>query len=118
MSEREGGSGFGPFLLGMSLGAVLGFLFAPEAGQAARGRLSRKLRGLRDLAVDKAGELSQLFDDAAEAGAEETPSAPTARAALEQRLTEAKHRRRVGKSGGRALRRPAARGDEEDEPLA
>ena len=28
MSEREGGSGFGPFLLGVSLGAVLGFLFA------------------------------------------------------------------------------------------
>jgi gas vesicle protein len=115
MSEREGGSGFGAFLLGISLGAVLGFLFAPEAGEAARGRLSRKLRGLRDLAVDKAGELTDLFDAAAEAGAEE---APPPRAALEQRLTEAKRRHRAGKSGGRALPRSAARGDEEDEPLA
>ncbi len=115
MSEREGGSGFGPFLLGMSVGAVLGFLFAPEPGEAARGRLSRKLRGLRDLAADKAGELGELVGDAAEAGAEE---APTARAALERRLTEAKHRRRAGKSGGGALPRPAAGGDEEDEPVA
>lgn len=115
MSEREGGSGFGPFLLGMSVGAVLGFLFAPEPGEVARGRLSRRLRGLRDLAAGKAGELGELFDDAVEAGAE---GAPTARAALERRLTEAKHRRRAGKAGGSALPRSAPSDDEEDEPVA
>jgi len=52
MSER--GAGFGPFLLGLGLGAVLGFLFAPEPGEASRTKLSRKLRGLRDLAAEKA----------------------------------------------------------------
>jgi gas vesicle protein len=115
MSDREGGSGFGPFLLGVSVGAVLGFLFAPEPGEAARGRLARKLRGLRQLAGDKAGELSDIVGDAVDAGAGE---APTARAALERRLTEAKQRRRPGTSGGAALPRPGVADDEEDEPVA
>src|SRR5438445_437771 len=44
MSER--GAGFGPFLLGLGLGAVLGFLFAPEPGEASRTKLSSKLREL------------------------------------------------------------------------
>ena len=115
MSEREGGSGFGAFLLGVSLGAVLGFLFAPEPGEAARGRLSRKLRGLRDLAADKAGELGELLE-AADAGVEETP---TARGALERRLADAKQRRRGSKrGGGAALPRPAPGAEEEDEPVA
>ena len=114
MSEGEGGSGFGAFLLGMSVGAVLGFLFAPEPGGVARGRLSRKLRGLRDFAADKAGELGVIVGDAAEAGGDE---APTARAALERRLAEAKHKRRAGKSST-ALPRPAPGDDEEDEPVA
>ena len=43
MSER--GAAFGPFLLGLGLGAVLGFLFAPEPGEASRTKLSHKLRG-------------------------------------------------------------------------
>src|SRR5438034_7194455 len=43
--------------LPICLGAVLGFLFAPEPGEASRGKLSSKLRGLRDLAAEKAGEL-------------------------------------------------------------
>jgi gas vesicle protein len=115
MSEREGGSGFGPFLLGVSLGAVLGFLFAPEPGEAARGRLSRKLRGLRDLAADKAAEVGELLE-AADAGRDE---APTARAALERRLADAKQRRRGSKRGeGAALPRPRADAEEEDEPVA
>jgi gas vesicle protein len=115
MSEREGGSGFGPFLLGVSIGAVLGFLFAPEPGEAARGRLGRKLRGLRQLAGDKADELSEIVGAAVDAGADE---APTARASLERRLTEAKHRRRPGTSRGAALPRPPVADDEEDEPVA
>src|SRR5437899_2988448 len=59
MSER--GAAFGPFLLGLGLGAVLGFLFAPEPGEASRTKLSHKLRGLRDLAAEKAGELHELL---------------------------------------------------------
>ena len=100
MSER--GAGFGPFLLGLGVGAVLGFLFAPEPGEASRTKLSRKLRGLRDLAAEKAGELGELLD----AGDEEEEEPPTARVAIERRLTEAKRRRR------------GARTEEEDEPVA
>ena len=99
MSER--GAGFGPFLLGLGLGAVLGFLFAPEPGEASRTKLSRKLRGLRDLAAEKAGELLDSDD--------EEDEAPTARVAIERRLTEAKRRRRGAK--GASL-------EEEDEPVA
>ncbi|HKW42325.1 MAG TPA: YtxH domain-containing protein [Gemmatimonadales bacterium] len=111
MSEREdegtgsSGSGFGPFLLGVSLGAVLGYLFAPEPGTAARGRLAKRLRGLRGLAAEKVGELGQLLD-AAEAAEDEAPSA---RAALERRLSDAKRRRRA---------RPTAGLEQEDEPVA
>jgi len=102
VSER--GAGFGPFLLGLGLGAVLGFLFAPEPGEASRTKLSRKLRGLRDLAAEKAGELGELLDTD-----DEEDEAPTARVAIERRLTEAKRRRRGAK--GASL-------DEDDEPVA
>jgi len=79
VSER--GAGFGPFLLGLGLGAVLGYLFAPEPGEASRTKLSRKLRGLRDLAAEKAGELGELLDTAED----EEDEAPTARVAIERR---------------------------------
>ena len=102
MSER---GGFGPFLLGLGLGAVLGFLFAPEPGEASRTKLSHKLRGLRDLAAEKAGELGELLD----AAEDEEDEAPTPRVAIERRLTEAKRRRRGVKGASR---------EEEDEPLA
>ena len=116
---REKGSAFGPFLLGMSLGAVLGFLFAPEPGEVARGRLSRRLRGLRDLAAEKAGELGDLLHTVEDAEEEEPPA--TTRAALERRLGDAKRRRRGrGGGGGGASGRGAAlpRPDEGDEPVA
>ncbi len=103
MSER--GAAFGPFLLGLGLGAVLGFLFAPEPGEASRTKLSHKLRGLRDLAAEKAGELGELLETADD----EEEEAPTARVAIERRLTEAKNRRRGAKG---------ARLEEEDEPGA
>src|SRR3989442_15444589 len=75
MREREGGAdgagggggggpGFGGFLLGLAVGAAIGFLFAPEAGSGSRRRLAGKLRGLRDLAADKAGQLGELGDEA------------------------------------------------------
>jgi gas vesicle protein len=107
VSDREG-SGFGSFLLGLGIGAMLGFLFAPESGDATRGRLQRKLRGLRDLAAEKAEELGDMLEAGDDAEAE------PARDALEERLTEAKRRRRRSKPGG-ALP-PGA--EEEDEPVA
>jgi len=97
MSER---GGFGSFLLGLGVGAVLGFLFAPELSDASRTKLSRKLRDLRDLAAEKAGELLDTDDEEDE---------PSARVAIERRLTEAKRRRRGAKGASR---------EEEEEPLA
>ncbi len=55
MSERE--PGFGSFVLGVAVGAVLGLLFAPEPGEDFRDKLSRRLRTLRDLAAERLGDL-------------------------------------------------------------
>jgi gas vesicle protein len=109
MSNREG-TGFGSFLLGLGIGAMLGFLFAPEPGEATRGRLQRKLRGLRDLAAEKAEEFSEALDAA------DDDEAEPARDELEERLDEAKRRRRRAKPGA-ALPRTVASA-EEDEPVA
>ncbi|MBI1967017.1 MAG: YtxH domain-containing protein [Gemmatimonadetes bacterium] len=104
MSER--GAGFGPFLLGLTVGAVIGFLFAPDAGEVTRGKLTKKLRGLRDLAEEKVGELAE---------GETGPAAlPSAREELERRLAEARRRRRTGKPARAATEEVA----EEDEPVA
>jgi hypothetical protein len=93
VSER--GSGFGSFLLGLGIGAALGFLFAPEAGDATRRKVTRQLRGLRDVAAEKAGEWGELLEAAEDEDEDELP----ARERLERRLGDAKRRRRGGKSG-------------------
>ena len=99
MSEQS--TGFGPFMFGVVIGAALGFLFAPEAGAASRTKLARRVR---ELAAEKLDELGELVgSDEEEAGA------PTPRAALARRLTDAKRRRRVARRGGV---------EEEDEPVA
>jgi hypothetical protein len=113
MSER--GSGFGSFLLGLGIGAALGLLFAPEPGGTMRTKVTRKLRGLGELAAEKAGELGQVL----EAADDDPGDEPPARVALERRLTEAKGRRRARRGGGPALPRPLeGASEEEDEPLA
>ena len=112
MSERGSGGGFGSFLLGIAVGAVAGFLFAPEAGGATRAKLGKRLRGLRDLAEDKVEDLLA----GGEADEEETAPAelPSAREELERRLGEARRRRRRGVKG-----EPARGADaEDDEPVA
>jgi hypothetical protein len=59
MSERE--TGIGTFVLGVALGVTLGLMFAREGGDAFRGKVTRRLRALRDLAGDHiAGELERL----------------------------------------------------------
>lgn len=58
MSERE--PGFGSFVLGIAVGVALGLLLAPEPGKAVRGKLGRRLRGLRALAAEQAGALGEL----------------------------------------------------------
>lgn len=89
MSERE--PGIGAFVLGIGVGVVLGILFAQAGGDAVRAKLARRLRGLRELAAEKAGELGALVIEAA--GPEERPvrrsrqrgpGTPQARARLER----------------------------------
>ena len=115
MSEREpGGGGLGGFVLGLAVGTVLGFLFAPAEGGVTRRKLSHRLRDLRDLADEKAGELRELV---ARADEEAAPPARSDRQALEERVGDARRRRRAKA----AARRGGAGADvaqEEDEPLA
>ncbi|HXH63686.1 MAG TPA: YtxH domain-containing protein [Gemmatimonadales bacterium] len=114
MSER-GGSGIGSFLLGVALGAAVGLLFAPEGGVGTRGKLGRRVKQLRDGAMESVDELRGLLAAGAEpdAGADddEAPVRST-REELSDRLAEARRRRR-GK--GAAAGTEAA---EEDEPVA
>ena len=112
MSE-ERSSGFGTFLLGIAVGAVVGFLFAPEAGDDTRRKLGKRLRNLRDAAEEKVDEVRGLIEaeaDQEDAGGEEEEEAEdgSTRERLERRLAAARRRRRA----------KAAQVDEEDEPRA
>lgn len=115
MSER--GGGFGAFLLGIAVGAVVGFLFAPEAGDDTRRKLSKRLRNLRDVAGEKVDEVRGLLEaeaGAAEAddeGEEQEEEEVSTRERLKQRLDAARRRRR------REAEDPAQM-EEEDEPRA
>jgi gas vesicle protein len=113
MSERSGG--FGAFLLGIVLGAVAGFVFAPtEGGESTRRKVTKGLRNLKELAEDKVDEVRGLLKEAeAEAdeseGEEEEPELGT-REQLRRRLDAARRRR------ARPPVPPVS--EEEDEPLA
>jgi len=114
MSDRSSGAGFGSFLLGIAVGAVVGFLFAPEAGDDTRRKLGKRLRNLRDAAEDKVDEVRGLLesDDAdADAGDDEAEEEEVStREQLRRRLEAARRRRRREET--------PARMEEEEEPLA
>jgi gas vesicle protein len=74
VSDRD--SALGSFVLGVALGAVLGLLLAPEPGEEFKDVIGRRLRSLRELAVEKAGELEHLVEAAAGAGKPEPRIAP------------------------------------------
>src|SRR3989454_5092824 len=59
-----GGAGFGGFLLGLAVGAAIGFLFAPEAGSGSPRPLAGQLPGVRDPAAHQGGQLRGLGDEA------------------------------------------------------
>jgi len=116
MSERSGGGGFGAFLLGIVLGAVAGFVFAPtESGESTRRKVTKGLRNLKELAEDKVDDVRGLLKEAeAEADENEEEEEPElgTREQLRRRLDAARRRR------ARA-RPPVPPGsEEEDEPLA
>ena len=102
MSEQS--TGFGPFMFGVVIGAALGFLFAPEAGAASRTKLARRVRELAAEQIDELGELAKSGD-----ADEEDEGAPTPRAALARRLTDAKRRRRLA-PGALVLVHPVTQG--------
>ena len=112
MSEREG-SGFGPFLLGIAVGAVVGFLFAPDTGDDTRRKLGKRLRNLRDAAEEKVDEVRGLLEAEPEDEAEDEDEGEevSTRERLRRRLDAARRRRRRGEEA-------PAQVEEEDEPLA
>src|SRR6266511_1429154 len=116
MSDRSsgGGGGLGSFLLGIAGGGVVGFLFAPEAGDDTRRKLGKRLRNLRDAAEEKVDEVRGLLesDDADDDEGEEEEEAEevSTREQLRRRLDAARRRRRREEA--------PARMEEEEEPLA
>jgi hypothetical protein len=116
MSER--GGGFGAFLLGIVLGAVAGFVFAPtEGGEQTRRKVTKGLRNLKELAEEKVDDVRGLLQEAAEAGdedaAEDEEPELTTREQLRRRLDAARRRRA---RTAHPSTPPAS--EEEDEPLA
>jgi len=120
MSERSGG-GFGAFLFGIALGAVAGFLFAPEGGEGTRRRVGKGLRNLKELAEEKVDEVRGLLKEAEEEEGEEPEEEEEAepeiatREQLRRRLEAARHRRT---RAARPTPPVAPTSEEEDEPLA
>jgi gas vesicle protein len=108
--EGRAGGGFGAFLLGIAVGAVVGFLFAPEAGEDTRRRLTKRLKNLRDAAEEKVDEVRGLLEtdeeEEADADAEEAPR--STREELQRRVHAARRRRRA----------PVPEVEEGEEPVA
>ena len=118
MSERSGG--FGAFLLGIVLGAVAGFVFAPtEGGESTRRKVSKGLRNLKELAEEKVDEVRGLLQETdadahSDEGADEDEEPEiTTREQLRRRLEAARRRRARARP---TVPPPAS--EEEDEPLA
>ena len=124
VERDSGGSGFSWFVIGAALGAGLGILFAPRSGARTRRDLSRKLGNLKEQAEEQFESLADGIeagaeqirkrvdgwgasprdgsdaegdvDEAEEGGEDEEDEEPqlSAREELEQRLAEARARRR------------------------
>jgi len=119
----RGGSPVIPFLWGLAVGAAVALLFAPTSGEELRGNIKTRARRLKDLAVEKAGELEEGIGetyerarakvedeiDAARRYVGDTrdaakdvvtagkAAASTAREELERRLAEAREARRASR---------------------
>lgn len=107
-------------LWGALLGAGVALLYAPSTGEETRRALKRRLRKLRAMTEEKLDELSEQFrggarpveqyldeafddgdtddDDGLDGAEADLPPGrePSAREALEQRLADARARRRAG----------------------
>jgi len=113
--ESDSGSSVKWFVYGALLGAGLGILFAPRAGDETRTEIGKRARRLRDTAGDKLDELvdevqtrSRKIQGVVEEWTEDVAgelrdgsrelrrTASTARDDLERRLADARSRRRAG----------------------
>ena len=112
MSDR--GSGVGPFLLGVVIGALVGVMYAPARGDVTRRRIGRRVGDLKDLAEEKLEALTAGTGGEEEEEEEGDDEEPSTREELEQRLRDARRRRRAV----RAARTRAASAEEDDEPVA
>ncbi len=115
---EERGSGFRWFIVGAAVGAAIGLLFAPQAGERTRHDLKRRARRLQAQAGEKLEDLSadlqergarlkdsvgDLVDDVSDTvreGRERvTRTAASAREEMERRLGDARSRRRTAVAG-------------------
>ena len=120
---EKGGSPFVPFLWGAAVGAAVALLLAPSSGEELRATIANRARRLKDLAVDKAGDLEEQVEhsyERARAKVEEEldtarryvgdtkqaasdvvqagkAAASSAREELERRLEDARESRRAGR---------------------
>jgi len=78
---ERGGSPVFPFLWGMAVGAAVALLFAPTSGEELRTNLRLRARRVKDIALEKAGELEEKLGHGYE----------RARARVEEELDEARH---------------------------
>ena len=67
MGENSG-SRFAYFLAGLGMGALVGLLFAPQAGEDTRKYLSQKAEEGREYAQRKARELRERAEDLVDRG--------------------------------------------------
>jgi gas vesicle protein len=61
--ERGGGTGIGPLLLGLALGAGVALLFAPQSGEETRRAVARRARRAQDAAQDFVEDVSGTVAD-------------------------------------------------------
>jgi hypothetical protein len=130
--ERETSSPLWWLLAGGALGAGLALLFAPEAGEKTRGKLSRRLLKLRDSAEElldefhAGGEDSDDEDDAVEPEEEQEEDEAEVDALTEEEAALGDGRKPEGNARAELERRLAAVrarrqrafADEDEEPVA
>ena len=68
MGENSVGSKVSCFLVGLGIGALVGILFAPKAGEETREYLAKKAEEGKEYAQRKARELRERADDLVERG--------------------------------------------------
>jgi len=78
---ERGGSPVVPFLWGLAVGAAAALLFAPTSGEELRSSIKTRARRMKDLALEKAGEVEDTVGHGYE----------RARAKVEEELEAARH---------------------------